>query len=177
MHHTWLLYFVFHIYIYLCYIFIFCISYLYLFMLYFYILYFIFIFIYVIFLYFAFHIYIYLCYIFIFCISYLYLFMLYFVFFVSMLVNVCISQGKVWGLSHVTTNGRSVSQYVLASSSPWDLRPDINSVWISLCCLCWAPSLTRGRVCLLSVTVNNTCPLSIFFFCFCLFVCLIRWLP
>jgi hypothetical protein len=48
----------------------------------------------------------------------------------------------------------TVSQYVLASSPPWDLRLDINSVWISLCCLCWAPSLTRGRVCLFSVRVG-----------------------
>jgi hypothetical protein len=31
----------------------------------------------------------------------------------------------------------SVSQHVLASSPPWDLRPDINSVWILLSCLCW----------------------------------------
>jgi hypothetical protein len=61
---------------------------------------------------------------------------------------------------------RSVSQYVLESSPPWDLRPDINSVWISLCCLCWAPSLTRGRVCLLSVAVSNNCPSSSFFFYF-----------
>jgi hypothetical protein len=52
---------------------------------------------------------------------------------------------------------RSVSQYVLASSPPWDLRPDINSVWILLSCLFWAPFLTRGRVCLFSVTVSNDC--------------------
>jgi hypothetical protein len=44
------------------------------------------------------------------------------------------------------------------------LRPDINFVWILLCCLCWAPSLTRGRVCLLSGTVSNNCPSSSFIF-------------
>jgi hypothetical protein len=74
-----------------------------------------------------------------------------------------------WGLRS-RYDYRSVSQYVLASIPPWDLRPDINFVWISLCCLCWAPSLTKGRVCLLSVTVSNNCPLSIFYFVFvCLF--------
>jgi hypothetical protein len=72
-----------------------------------------------------------------------------------------------WGLRS-RYDWRPVSQYVLASSPPWDLRPDINSVWLSLCCLCWAPSLTRGRVCLLSVTVSNNYPSSSFFlFCFC----------
>jgi hypothetical protein len=35
---------------------------------------------------------------------------------------------------------------------------------------CYLCSLTRGRVCLSSVTVSNNCSLSIFFFCFCLFV-------
>jgi hypothetical protein len=61
----------------------------------------------------------------------------------------------------------TVSQSVcLVSSPPWDLRPDINSVWISLCCLCWAPSLTRGRVCLLSATVSNNCPSPNFFLLF-----------
>jgi hypothetical protein len=52
------------------------------------------------------------------------------------------------------------------SSPPWDLRPDTNSVWILLCCLCWAHSLTRGRVCLLSVTVIVNCPSSSFIFSF-----------
>jgi hypothetical protein len=42
----------------------------------------------------------------------------------------------------------------------WDLRPDITScrnvaVWNLRSCFCGAPSLTRGRVCLLSVTVSN----------------------
>jgi hypothetical protein len=46
------------------------------------------------------------------------------------------------------TVSQTVSQYVLASSPLWDLRPDINSVWILLASLCWALSLTRGRVCL-----------------------------
>jgi hypothetical protein len=66
-----------------------------------------------------------------------------------------------WGLRS-RYDWRSVSQYVLASSSSWDLRPDINSVLIFRCCLCWAPSLTRGRVCLLLVTVSNNCPSSSF---------------
>jgi hypothetical protein len=69
-----------------------------------------------------------------------------------------------WGWSHATTHGRSVSQYVLASSPLWNLRPDINSVRILLFCLCWAPSQTRGRVCFLSVTVSNNCPTVKFFF-------------
>jgi hypothetical protein len=43
------------------------------------------------------------------------------------------------------------------------LRPHINSIWILLSCLCGAPSLTRGRVCLLSITVSNNCPPSSFF--------------
>jgi hypothetical protein len=43
---------------------------------------------------------------------------------------------------------RSVSQYVLVSIPLWDLRPDFNSVWKLLSCLCGAPSLTRGRACL-----------------------------
>jgi hypothetical protein len=42
-----------------------------------------------------------------------------------------------------------VCQYVLVSSPLWDSRPDINSVWTLLSCLYGAPSLTRGRVCLL----------------------------
>jgi hypothetical protein len=54
----------------------------------------------------------------------------------------------------------TASQTVLASSPPWDLRPDINSVWILLFWLCWGggvrfpylyppgigwPSYTRGH--------------------------------
>jgi hypothetical protein len=74
--------------------------------------------------------------------------------------------------SHVTTDGQSVSQsvsqYVLVSSPLWDLRPDINSVWNLLSCLCGAPSLTRGRVCLLSVTVSSICPLTSFSCIFCI---------
>jgi hypothetical protein len=44
---------------------------------------------------------------------------------------------------------RSVSQYVLVSSPLWNLWP-LLSVWKLLCCLCGAPSLTRGRVCWLN---------------------------
>jgi hypothetical protein len=40
------------------------------------------------------------------------------------------------------TDGRPVSQYVWCRAH---LRPDINSVWILLSCLCEAPSLTRGQ--------------------------------
>jgi hypothetical protein len=65
--------------------------------------------------------------------------------------------------------GQSVSQYVLGLSPPWDLRPDINSIWISLCCLCWAPCLTRRQICLLSVTVSNNFPSSSFISFSCLF--------
>jgi hypothetical protein len=61
-------------------------------------------------------------------------------------------KAEVWG--QVTTDG----QYVWGSSSPWDLRSDINSVWILLSCLCWAPSLTRGRVCVLSATMLTIIP-------------------
>jgi hypothetical protein len=61
----------------------------------------------------------------------------------------------------------TVGQSVCLGVEPlWDLQPDINSVGILLCCLCWAPSLTRGRVCLLSATVSNNCLLSIFLFWF-----------
>jgi hypothetical protein len=70
----------------------------------------------------------------------------------------------LWGL-RIRYDWRSVSQYVLAWSPRWDFLPDINSVWILLSCLCWTPSLTRGRVCLLSVTVSNNCPPSSFIFC------------
>jgi hypothetical protein len=56
-------------------------------------------------------------------------------------------------------DGRSVSLYVLVSGPLWYLRPDINSVWKLLYCLCGAPSLTRGRVCPLSVTVSSICSL------------------
>jgi hypothetical protein len=55
---------------------------------------------------------------------------------------------------------RSFSQYFLVSSPLWDLRPNINSVWNLLTCLPEAPSLTRGRVCLLPVTVGSNCPSS-----------------
>jgi hypothetical protein len=46
----------------------------------------------------------------------------------------------------------------------WDLQPDINSVSNLLSCLCRAPPLMRGQVCLLSVTVSSNCPSSSFFF-------------
>jgi hypothetical protein len=51
--------------------------------------------------------------------------------------------------SHVTTDGQSVT--VLVSSPLWNLW----LVWKLLCYLCGTPSLTRGRVCLLSVTVSS----------------------
>jgi hypothetical protein len=64
--------------------------------------------------------------------------------------------------SHVTTDGRSVSQYVKVSSPLWDLWPDFTFcskvvVWKLLYCLCGAPSLTRGRVCHLSFTFSVSC--------------------
>jgi hypothetical protein len=58
----------------------------------------------------------------------------------------------------------SVSRYVLVSSPLSDLRPDINYVWNLLSCLCGTPSLTRGRVCLVSITVSSNCPASSSFF-------------
>jgi hypothetical protein len=44
--------------------------------------------------------------------------------------------------SHIATDGRSVSQW-------WSSWPDIITVWQLRSCFCGAPSLTRGRVCLL----------------------------
>jgi hypothetical protein len=55
--------------------------------------------------------------------------------------------------SHVTTDGQSVSMsWCQVHSETCDQI--LFSVWNLLCCLCGAPSLTRGRVCLLSVTVT-----------------------
>jgi hypothetical protein len=54
--------------------------------------------------------------------------------------------------SHVTTDGQSVStSWCQIHSGTCDQI--LFSVWKLLCCLCGAPSLTRGRICLLSVTV------------------------
>jgi hypothetical protein len=53
---------------------------------------------------------------------------------------------------------RPVSQYVLVSSPIWDFWPQIFfsfSISKLRSCLCGTPSLTRGRVCLLSVLVNT----------------------
>jgi hypothetical protein len=50
-----------------------------------------------------------------------------------------------------TDSWRSVSQYVLVLSKLWTYD-QIFPVWKLLCCLCGVPSLTRGRVCLLSVS-------------------------
>jgi hypothetical protein len=52
-----------------------------------------------------------------------------------------------------------------------DLRPDINSVCKLLSCLCWASSLTSGRVYLSSVTVSNICSLSSSFHLYFPFFC------
>jgi hypothetical protein len=71
-----------------------------------------------------------------------------------------LTRSRVCSPSHVTTDGRSVSQYILVSSPLCDLRPDINSVWKLLSCLCRVPCLTRGPVCLLWVIVSSICPLS-----------------
>jgi hypothetical protein len=65
---------------------------------------------------------------------------------------------------------QSVSQSVSMSwyrAPLWDLRPDVTScrnvaVWNLRSCVYWAPSLTRGRVCLLPVTVSSNCPSSSF---------------
>jgi hypothetical protein len=56
--------------------------------------------------------------------------------------------------SHVTTAGQSVSMsWCQVHSGTCDQI--LFSVWKLLCSLCVAPSLTRGRVCLLSVTVSS----------------------
>jgi hypothetical protein len=83
----------------------------------------------------------------------------------SQSVSQYVLRSEVWGMRS-RYDWRSVSQYVLGSSPPWDLRPDINFVWILLRCLCWAPSLTRGWVCLSSVTVSINCPSWSFFLSF-----------
>jgi hypothetical protein len=69
-----------------------------------------------------------------------------------------------WSWSRITADSQSVSQSVSVSvSSPlWDMRSDTNFAWNLLSCLCGAPSVTRGRVCLLPVTVSSNCSLSSF---------------
>jgi hypothetical protein len=54
--------------------------------------------------------------------------------------------------SHVTTDGLSVSMSWCKDHSG-TCDQILFSGWKLLCCLCGAPSLTRGRVCLLSVNV------------------------
>jgi hypothetical protein len=74
----------------------------------------------------------------IFCLDYFwycYVFF-YLLVFCSFSVMCSLTKTEVWG--HVTTDGRSVSQYVLASSPPWDLQPDVISVWILLVFV-WRP--------------------------------------
>jgi hypothetical protein len=62
---------------------------------------------------------------------------------------------------HVTTDGQSVSMSWCQVHS--ETRDQIlYSVWKLLCCLCGAPSLTRGRVCFLSVTVSCIKSISIY---------------
>jgi hypothetical protein len=69
-------------------------------------------------------------------------------------------------INFVVTLRLTVSQSVRLGVEPTvGLGPDINSVWKLLSCLCGAPSLKRGRVCLLSVTVSSNYPLSSLFFC------------
>jgi hypothetical protein len=54
--------------------------------------------------------------------------------------------------SELHYNWQSVSQYVLVSSPIWEFRPEIYFFfWKSLSCHLGAPSLTRGRVCPLSI--------------------------
>jgi hypothetical protein len=49
-----------------------------------------------------------------------------------------------------------VSQSLPLVSIPlWDMLPDTNSVWKLLSCLCGLASLTRGRVCLLWVSISS----------------------
>jgi hypothetical protein len=47
----------------------------------------------------------------------------------------------------------TVSQYVLMSNPFWFSRPDVGYCWRLLFCLCGTPSLTRDRVCRLSLRV------------------------
>jgi hypothetical protein len=56
--------------------------------------------------------------------------------------------------SHVTTDNQSVSMSWCQVHSG-TRHKILYSVWKLMCCLCGAPSLTRGRVCLLSVTFNS----------------------
>jgi hypothetical protein len=56
--------------------------------------------------------------------------------------------------SYVTTDGQSVNQYVSVSSPPWACEQTLFPVRkLLFFYLCGAPSLTRGRVCHLSVSV------------------------
>jgi hypothetical protein len=56
--------------------------------------------------------------------------------------------------SHVTTDGQSVSMsWCQVHSGTCDQI--LFTVWNLLCCLCGAPTLRRGRVCLLSVSVSS----------------------
>jgi hypothetical protein len=56
--------------------------------------------------------------------------------------------------SHVTTDGQSVSMSWCQVHSE-TCGQILFSVWNLLCCLCGAPSLTRGRVCLMPVSVSS----------------------
>jgi hypothetical protein len=56
-------------------------------------------------------------------------------------------------LQHVSSKSKSKSCYDWRSVHSGTCDQILFSVWKLLCCLCGAPSLTRGRVCLLSVTV------------------------
>jgi hypothetical protein len=60
-------------------------------------------------------------------------------------------QNKPESESELLYNWRSVSQYVLVSSPIWDFWPEIFFFLKSLSSHLGAPSLTRGRVCHLSV--------------------------
>jgi hypothetical protein len=63
------------------------------------------------------------------------------------------SQSQSQSQSYITTDGQSVSQYVLLSSPIWDFWPETYFFFPESysIVLFGAPSLTRGRVCHLSV--------------------------
>jgi hypothetical protein len=68
-----------------------------------------------------------------------------------------------WSWNYVTTDGQSVS-------TSW-FRAQILIVWKLLPCRCGVASLTRGRVCLLLITVSSNCHCQVYlsFFLFSFF--------
>jgi hypothetical protein len=68
---------------------------------------------------------------------------------VGSVICLSLSSNLPLGLRSEVTLRLKVGQSVCLDVEP-TLGLAINSVWISLCCLCWTPSLTRGRLSLVS---------------------------